>query len=218
MKLIALMVVAFALASLACEDPAANTARAVTEQPVSVETTNVVSETNADAKREILALTPENSKLEFVGSKVTGKHDGGFREFAGTIELQDNLVERSRVEVDIEMASVYTDADGLTEHLRTEDFFLVQQYPKASFRSTKIVQDPEKGEGNYIVTGNLTLRGTEQSITFPAAISVMDGEVSVTAEFSINRKNFGIVYAGMADDLIRDDVVIKMNLRSRRQA
>ncbi|MBA2379325.1 MAG: YceI family protein [Blastocatellia bacterium] len=218
MKILALIVVAFALAGVACEDPAARTSKAVTAEPISVETTNVRSEANPASGREIVALSQENSKLEFVGSKVTGRHDGGFRQFSGTIEIEDGLVEKSRVAVEIEMASVYTDADGLTEHLQTEDFFLVRDFPKALFRSTQIAPDAEKGEGHYTVTGNLTLRGTERSVTFPAMISLTGDAVAVNAEFSINRKDFGIIYAGMANDLIRDDVVIKMDLRSMRKA
>jgi hypothetical protein len=41
--------------------------------------------------------------------------------------------------------------------------------------------------------------------------------VTVDSEFAINRKDFGIVYAGKADDLVRDDVVIKLDLKSPRQ-
>jgi len=46
---------------------------------------------------------------------------------------------------------------------------------------------------------------------------VTDADVAVESEFSINRKDFGIVYAGKADDLIRDDVVIRLNLKSPRK-
>ena len=61
------------------------------------------------------------------------------------------------------------------------------------------------------------MRGQKKSITFPAVITVNPNEVGVDTEFAINRKDFGIVYAGKADDLIRDDVVIRLNLRSQRK-
>jgi len=67
------------------------------------------------------------------------------------------------------------------------------------------------------VTGDFNLHGQTKSITFPAKITVTDAEVSVDSEFSINRKDFGIVYAGKADDLIRDDVVIRLKLNSARK-
>ena len=68
-----------------------------------------------------------------------------------------------------------------------------------------------------MVTGDLELRGQKKAVTFPAVIKVAPDSVSVAAEFAINRKDFGIVYAGKADDLIREDVVIKLDLNSPRK-
>lgn len=195
----------------ACANPADNKAKAVTAEA------NSQTATARQTKGESMAITPENSKVEFVGSKVTGKHDGGFKQFSGNIDLVNNKPEASQVAIDIEMNSVFTDADGLTKHLQTGDFFEVEKHPKSSFVSTKIVPDAAKGADNYTVTGDLEMRGQKKSVTFPAKITVNPNEVAVDAEFAINRKDFGIVYAGKADDLIRDDVVIKLNLKSQRR-
>ena len=195
----------------ACANPADNKAKAVTAEA------NSQTATARQTKGESVAITPENSKVEFVGSKVTGKHDGGFKQFSGNIDLVNNKPETSQVAIDIEMNSVFTDADGLTKHLQTGDFFEVEKHPKSSFVSTKIVPDAAKGADNYTVTGDLEMRGQKKSVTFPAKITVNPNEVAVDAEFAINRKDFGIVYAGKADDLIRDDVVIKLNLKSQRR-
>ncbi len=129
----------------------------------------------------------------------------------------NNKADESQVNVDIEMASVTSDADGLTKHLQTGDFFEVEKHPKSSFSSTKIEADKAKGEGNFTVTGDLEMRGVKKSITFPAKIAVATTEVTVDAEFAINRKDFGIAYAGKVDDLIRDEVVIKLNLKALRK-
>ncbi len=200
----------------ACEDPAANKPRATTAESTAANT--AATNTGTALKQgEILAINNENSKVSFVGSKVTGKHDGGFNKFTGSINLVNGKPEESSVTVDIDAASVYTDADGLTKHLQTGDFFDVTKYPKATFTSTKIVADAAGGEGKYAVTGDLELRGVKKSITFPATITVNDSEVSVNSEFSINRKDFNILYAGKADDLIRDDVVLKLDLKAPRK-
>jgi hypothetical protein len=55
-----------------------------------------------------------------------------------------------------------------------------------------------------------------RAITFPARVSVGPRAVSTTAEFSINRREFGIVYPGMPDDLIQDAVTIRLNLTAPR--
>jgi polyisoprenoid-binding protein YceI len=201
----------------ACEDPAANKPRATTSNSTTnVATANSNISNTAPKQRETLVINNENSKISFVGSKVTGKHDGGFHKFTGSIDLVDGKPDESSVTVDIDVASVYTDTDALTKHLQTGDFFDVTKYPRAAFSSTKIA--PEAAEaGKYTVTGDLELRGVKKAVTFPATIMVNDGEVSVRAEFSINRKDFGILYAGKADDLIRDDVVMKLDLNAPRQ-
>ena len=215
MKKLSLAILSFSIFLAACEDPAANKARALTSNAstpsASTQTAPVA------AKGENLAVSPENSKVLFTGSKVTGKHDGGFKKFSGAIDLVNGKPEESSVKVDIETASVFSDDDGLTKHLQTGDFFEVEKFPKASFHSTKIVADTAKGPNAYTVTGDLELRGQRRSVTFPATIVVSPADVAVNSEFSINRKDFGIVYVGKADDLIRDDVVIKLDLKAARK-
>lgn len=225
MKKLAFGILSLSMFLAACEDPAANKPKATTTNS----TTNSASTTNSGntnattpaatpaAKGTALPLTAENSKVEFTGSKVTGKHDGGFKAFTGTIDLVNAKAEESGVTVDIDMNSTFSDDEKLTGHLKSADFFDVEKFPKANFTSTKIVADSTKGAGNYTVTGDFNLHGQTKSITFPAKINVTDAEVTVESEFSINRKDFGIVYAGKADDLIRDDVVIKLNLKSSRK-
>src|SRR6188474_505006 len=164
----------------ACEDPAANKPKATTTNASNSATTaNNSTAAAPGAKTETLAISPENSKVEFIGSKVTGKHDGGFKKFAGTIALVNGKPEDSTVSIDIDTTSVFTDTDGLTKHLQTGDFFDIAKYPKASFKATKIVPDTEKGAGNYMVTGDLTLRGVTKSVTFPATITVAGDGVEV---------------------------------------
>jgi polyisoprenoid-binding protein YceI len=215
MKKLGLTVLAVSIFLVACEDPAANKTRALTSNPSSPGEANGNLPVAA-AKGESLAITTENSKVQFTGSKVTGKHEGGFGNFSGKIDLVNEKPEDSSVAIGIETGSVYTDADGLTKHLRSGDFFEIEKFPKASFSSTKIVPDPTRVENAYIVTGDLELRGVKKSVTFPATIAVTPTWVRVSSEFSIDRKDFGIVYVGKADDLIRDDVVIKLDLNTPR--
>lgn len=204
----------------ACADPTANKPKATTAAPSTANTASPATASMepaipADIKGTAIALTPENSKIEFTGSKFTGKHDGGFKQFTGTIDLVGEKAETSSVRIDIDMKSLFTDTDGLTKHLMTADFFEVDKFPKATFISTKIVP-PIGGAGTYNVTGDFEIHGVKKSITFPSTIRVRPDLVSVIAEFSINRKDFGIVYAGKADDLIRDDVLIRLELTPKR--
>lgn len=212
-----LILAAFALALTGCaENPAANKTKAEVTAPAANTASNTASAPRT-AKGEAVAITPENSKIDFTGSKVTGKHDGNFKTFSGAIDLVNNKPEESQVSLDIQMNSVTTDADGLTKHLQNADFFDVEKFPKSTFVSSKITPDASKGADMYNIAGDLEMRGVKKSIAFPAKITVSPAEVGVDSEFFINRKDFGIAYAGKADDLIRDEVVLKLNVRAPRK-
>jgi polyisoprenoid-binding protein YceI len=208
MKIFWLVVLLTCAGLTACSNPASNKPAATVG--------NAAQETNSPrtAITETLAITPDNSKVEFIASKVTRSHNGSFKQFSGTIELAGESVPNSRVTIDIDSTSVVVDDPDLTAHLKTPDFFDVAKFPRAKFVSTKI--EPAGGD-SYTVTGNFDLHGVKKSISFPATIKVTADSAAVDAEFAINRKDFGIVYAGKADDLIRDQVVIKLNLRVPRK-
>jgi polyisoprenoid-binding protein YceI len=219
MKTLGFSVLSLVLFLSACEDPAANKPKAnVSNSTTNTAATNTATNTaTANAKTETLGITPDNSKIEFTGSKVTGHNDGGFKKFNGTISLVNEKVEGSKVTVDIETPSLFADQDKLTEHLKSPDFFDVAKFPKANFTSTNIAPDTTKGSDNYTVTGDLDLHGQKKSITFPATIKITPDDVTVNAEFSINRTDFGIVYQNVTNDLIRPDVVIRLTLKSPRK-
>lgn len=150
-----------------------------------------------------------DSTISFVGSKVTGSHEGGFNSFEGTIAVADGkIVAPSKITIDME--SLWSDSDRLTGHLKNEDFFDTANIPTAEFVVTSMSDTAQGPE----LTGNLTLHGVTKSITFKPEVSISDQEVSLKAEFDIMRFDFGIVYKGKVDDLIRDEVVIKLDVKA----
>jgi len=190
----------------ACHDPAADKSKAVTGEAAPV------ASPRAAAQGQKYQITPQNSKVEFVGSQVTGSHNGSFGDFSGQIDFA-GTPEQSRVNVTIKTDSITADDPKLTNHLKTADFFDVAKFPEASFVSTAIKAGGEGG-ASHTVTGNLTLHGVTKSITFPATINVTPDTATVESTFSINRKDFGINYAGPADNVIRDNVVLSLHIRA----
>lgn len=154
-----------------------------------------------------------DSKLTWVGAKITGKHEGSFETFSGSIELVGADPTKSRVKTEISIASLKTSPEKLVAHLKSPDFFAVEEWPTSTFVSTGIVKNGEA----YTVTGDLTLRGQTKSLSFPATIAVTDAEVTVNADLVINRKDFAIVYPGAPDDLIADNVSIKFELHAKKK-
>lgn len=177
--------------------------QAVTEKPASV------------GVGTAYRFSEAGSKLAFVGAKITGKHDGSFGKFEGTITLVDNDVTRSSVHAEVQTSSLSADQEKLTGHLKSPDFFDVERFPKATFQSTNIVAASEAGV-THRVTGNLELHGVTKSLSFPATIQVTADGVTVTSEFGINRKDFGLVYPGKPDDLIKDEVLIRLNFVAKK--
>jgi len=157
----------------------------------------------------------DGSTVEFVGAKVSAKHDGSFKAFRGTVNLVGGDPTKSNVNAEIDIASLSIEPAKLAGHLKTPDFFDAEKFPKAKFTSTSIKAGGENG-ATHTVSGNLELHGVTKGITFPAKIKVEGDQVSVDAEFAINRKDFSIVYPGMPDDLIKDDVLIKLGIRAKK--
>ena len=196
----------FALSLVSCENPADKTSDAAVKEKVEKTT-----DTAAGTK---YVFTPE-STIGFTGSKVTGSHDGGFKTFTGHFTVKDGKPVGNDHKVVIDMDSTWSDAEKLTGHLKSGDFFDVEKFAQSTFDVTELKAGDN---GSYIVAGNFTLHGVTKNITFPATVTQGSDTVTIKAEFDIKRKDFGIVYPGKAEDLIRDEVVIKLDLTAKPEA
>jgi len=205
-SILALPAAFLALSLVSCDNPADKTADASVKEAVAK-----TADTAAGTK---YVFTPE-SKIEFTGSKVTGKHDGGFKSFTGHFTIKDKAPVGNDHKVLIDMNSTWSDDEKLTKHLKDPDFFDVAKFPETTFDVTDLRKESDTG---YTVSGNFKLRGVEKNISFPATVT-QDGEtVKIAATFDIKRKDFGIVYAGQADNLIRDEVIIRLDLVAKPEA
>ena len=214
----AVLAVSMASAALAgCDDPSKNASKATTSEPVATTTNQSAAATLAAQTAVKYGFDQGASKVTWVGSKVTGKHEGGFGTFKGTVDVVDGSPEKSKVDVQIEAESLTSDTEKLTGHLKSPDFFDVKAHPKASFVSTEIKKGGENG-ATHTVTGNLTIKGITKTISFPATVTLNGDAANVDAEFAINRRDFSLNYAGMPNDLIRDNVVIKLLIRAKKGA
>jgi polyisoprenoid-binding protein YceI len=192
----------------ACSDPSTNKSKAVTSEAAPV------TSPPAASRGQKYVITPQNSKIEFVASKVTGSHNGSFGDFSGEVDF-NSTPEQSRVSINIKSDSITTDTPDLTKHLKTADFFDVAQYPDAKFVSTTIKAGGEGG-ASHTVTGNLTMHGITKSVTFPATINVTPDVATVESTFSINRRDFNLNYPGAPNNAIRDNVVLTLHVRANK--
>jgi len=193
-----------------CGNPADKVAKATVSSNTNASGTAAQSSTQSAGETRSYVFGPENSGIDFVASKVTRSHNGGFKKFSGQLKAEGNKLANTGNKVEIDTTSIWTDTDRLTGHLKTPDFFNVAQFPTATFETTSITPNST----NSTVTGNLTLHGVTKQISFPANINVSTDSVDVAAEFAINRLDFDIKYPGMPNDLIRKEVVLRLKVKA----
>jgi len=130
---------------------------------------------------------------------------GAFHKAAGKVVL-DTAARSGRIDITIDTASINTGLGKRDDHLRGPDFFDVKQFPKASFKSTKVVPD---GEAKMKVEGDLTLHGVTKPVSFVVEKtgSVDDPKFGKKTGFHatlvVKRSEFGITYmkGGLGEDV-----------------
>jgi polyisoprenoid-binding protein YceI len=203
--------------------------------------TTEAKEVNQSKTGERWNLNVSDSKIEWIGTKVTGYHTGVVPLKDGQIYVNNNEVSGGRFVMDIANMNVSgpkgsnsSKNNELLGHLKSVDFFDVSKYPDATFELTDI--KPYHGEAikdtsdvrqeeiseykvtnpTHIVSGNLTMKGVTKNIEFPARITVSGNTAEAIAKFNINRKDWGIVYKGKPDDLIRDDIHLGISIKASK--
>lgn len=166
-----------------------------------------------------LALDTTASSIEWQAAKVTRTHDGGFNRFEGMVYLDGETL--TGVEVQIDPASIFSDSERLTGHLMSDDFFDVATFQEASFQAMSFepiaaADSVEWADATHRVMGTLTMHGQSRQVTFPARVEVTPEAVRADSEFLINRQEWGLSYPGAPDDLIQDEVQIKLNVVAPR--
>lgn len=191
---------------VSCENPADSSTAATVSEAKEVST--------AASSGQKWSFT-EDSSITFVGSKVTGSHEGGFKEFSGHFFVDGNTLAASGHEVVIDMTSTYSDAEKLTGHLKSADFFNVEVIPTSTFTVTAL-EAKIGGKGQtHLLTGNFDFHGVTKSIDIPVTVAQSADAINLKADFFINRVDFGIKYPGKQDDLIREEVVIRFDLNAK---
>ncbi|MFC2109215.1 YceI family protein [Bacteroidota bacterium] len=145
------------------------------------------------------AINIKESKIGWIGKKITGQHTGNINFTSGNLIFKkDKLVGGSFV---VDMTSIeVTDLQGeykgkLEGHLKSDDFFGVDKFATSTLVFTKV----KEAKGNYSVTADLTIKGITESVNFDMVVSAN----SANASLKVDRTKYGIRYgsASFFDDL-----------------
>lgn len=170
------------------------------------------------------------SKVNWIGTKVDGQHSGTFNITSGTVSAQNGVLTGGSFNINIGSILVtdLTEETGkgkLEGHLASADFFNVAAFPNAHFEITAVeAYDSTKiksllpGATN-LISGNLTLKDSTKNVTFPAVIAIDDATINATADFNIDRTQWGMNYKGPnnpADWYISKEVNLKLSLKAAK--
>ncbi len=168
-----------------------------------------------------LQIDRSHSEVAFQVRHLLSKVRGRFAEFSGTIEFDEANPQNSRVEVVINAASIDTAEADRDKHLRSGDFFDVEQFPTITFKSNAVRH--RQGE-SYDVTGDLTIHGVTNQVTLPAsflgkAVDPWNNEkVAFEAELALNRKDFGLHWNAPLETggfLVGDEVRVFLSVQAK---
>ena len=170
-------------------------------------------------------LDPAHTRIGFVARHaMVTKVRGAFNEFTGTAVLDGTNPANSRVEVTIEAASIDTRNAQRDEHLRSNDFLAMQEYPKITFTSTGARQTSET---TFEVTGDLTIKGVTNAITIPfefegaAKDPFGNQRVGFEGSVAINRKDYGVTWNAALEGggvLVSDKVTLEFEVSAVKNA
>ncbi len=166
-------------------------------------------------------VNPELSTIKWKGSKVIGSsHTGNIKLKSGTLLMESDKLKGGNFTID--MTSI-TNSDiedeknsqKLVNHLESDDFFSVKQYPEATFKITSFV---DKGDGNYTINGDLTIKDKTEPITFPAIVMYKNSQVVASAKITFDRSKFDVQYGSgsffdnLGDKAISDEIELDVAL------
>ena len=165
-----------------------------------------------------------SSNIQWWGYKLAktqaSSHTGTLGVKSGNIVMKGNQVVGGSFVFDMNTINT-TDLSGeyktkLDNHLKNGDFFEVDKHPTASYKNTSVKKNNDK-KNNYLVTGNLTIKGKTNVVSFPASITNNKGLVTIASnKFAWDRQKFDVSYKiSMQDVLLKDDIDMQISVSAK---
>jgi polyisoprenoid-binding protein YceI len=173
--------------------------------------------------KSIWQIDSAHTEVEFaVKHMMISTVKGRFAEVSGTINLDEADLSGSSVEVDLDVASIDTRQEQRDEHLRSADFFDVENHPKITFRSRRV---EAMGGGGFRVVGDLTIRGETREVVLEgtdegrATDPWGNSKAGFTARTSIDRRDFGLTWNSALETggvLVGNEIKITLEVQAAK--
>lgn len=180
-----------------------------------------MSSTNQAVALQTYTIDPSHSEVGFTARHLGfTKVRGRFEKFEGAIRMEPGALDTLQAEVTVQTASVTTNDQKRDEHLRTGDFFLVEEYPVMTFKSTGV----RSVSGNrFTLVGDLTIRGVTKEVEIDAEY-LGEGKdpwggtrVGFEGSTKVNRKDFGLNWNAVLETggfLVSDMIEINLEVQA----
>jgi polyisoprenoid-binding protein YceI len=156
-------------------------------------------------------FNPDKSQVTFTATHAGNEFQGEFSEWSADINFDENDLGQSSVMVIFNTASAKTGNAMYDGTLPTADWFDVKNHPQATFQSTSF----EKTDGQYKVTGDLTIKDVTKEIAFDFTLKG-DTPIHMHAAFPINRLDFNIGKSSDGDaEWVSQDIQINLHIETR---
>lgn len=150
------------------------------------------------------------SKVEWVGRKVTGAHNGTIDFKAGHLQFNDHFLSGGNFVIDTTSIKILDITDPETNaqfagHLASDDFFSSEQFPEAHM---EVIHVEPREKGSYHVNGDLTIKGITHPIGFDMQVNQAETSVTASGKMTIDRTKYDIrfrsgnFFTNLGDNLI----------------
>lgn len=193
-----------------------------------VDATEAQTSATASEGSETYAVDTATSTVNWKGGKTFEDinkpeegHWGVVKLENGTLTTKNGVLESGKLVANFQsFESKDLDADPETKakldgHLKSADFLDTEKYPTATFDITSVTPI-EGGDYNSEIAGNLDFRGIPKNVKFKANVTVDANGVTIKSEeFAINRKDFGITFTGGGGSIVKDEVLLQVDVTAK---
>lgn len=185
---------------------------------------NPVKKGEQKAAATTLEADPAATTIGWTAKKFGGQHNGTVKLTKGNLTVNGKKLTGGNFVMDMTSIAVLDLTNPefnqkLTGHLKSEDFFSAEKNPTSTFKITKAapIANAKANEANYNITGDLTIKGITNKVTFPAVVKVDGNSAEAAAKIEIDRLKYDIKYRSSllgtaADKVIYDTFTIDLKL------
>lgn len=166
--------------------------------------------------------------VNWLGKRSVGsRHTGTISVAEGSLQVNQGRLLSGKITLDMRSISVDNMKDpgakaDLESHLKDADFFEVKKYPTGEFTFDEVLPS-NTPDFNWVVSGDLTLKGKTERVNIPVKMQISDGElVAESANFVINRTKWGInfqsgILGTVKDKIIEDIVPLSLKIKAKKK-